>query len=209
MDDEKEIKGNEKIYFDLLQQLSRENLEKRATVKDLPIQPDGKILVESFARSYLVYHKGVTAVDSGPVLFQQKLAVVSYLLSDGAGYPAFDFVPFGHLGGFNIGRDQHYSKSLKQKILKKFSENYKLFAKAALEIGGIQKGNGTPGEHVWLFYAFPKLPIHLTFYERDEEFPADVHVLFDSRALDFLGLKRLGFLPGYFSDTLLGATSGI
>ncbi len=207
MDENKDLKGNEKIYFDLLQQLSKEDLEKIAAAKDLPVQSDGKVFVKSFARRYLVCHEGVTAFDAGPVSFQQKLAVVSYLLSDGAGEPAFEFVPFGHLGGFNIGRDQHAIKSIKQPIIEKYSDNYELFAKAALKIGGIQKESGTPGKYVWLFYAFPKLPINLTFYERDEEFPVDVQVLFDNKALDFMGLKCLGFLPGYFTSTLLGAAS--
>ena len=201
------IEGNEKIYSDLLQQLSKEDLDYKAAVKDVPVQSDGKILMESFARSYLISHEGVTACDAGPVSFQQKFGVVSYLLSDGAGELAFDFVPFGHLGGFNIGREQHAVKSLKEPILKKFGDNYKLFAQAALKIGGIEKENDNSGKHVWLFYAFPKLPIQLTFYEHDEEFPADVQVLFDNKALDFLGLKCLGFLPSYFTKTLLDASS--
>lgn len=45
----------------------------------------------------MVCHEGVTFFDAGPVSFQQKLAVVNYLLSDGAGEPAFEFVPFGTL----------------------------------------------------------------------------------------------------------------
>ena len=188
-------------------QLSREDLEKRAVLKDLSTQPDGRIIVASFARNYLVGGEGVTALDAGPVSFQQRLAAVSYLLSDGSGNPTLNFVPFGHLGGFNIGRDRHGDQSLKQPILKKFSDNYELFAEAALRIGGIQKEKDTFGKHIWLFHAFPKLPIQLTFYESDEEFPADVHVLFDSKALDFMGMKCLGFLPDYFTTTLLGAVS--
>lgn len=207
MDEKKDLKGNEKIYLDLLQQLSKEDLEKRASIKDLSVQSHGKVLVQSFAKRYLVCHEGVTADDVGPVSFQQKLAVVSYLLSDGAGEPAYEFVPFGHLGGFNIGRNQHAIKNLKQPIIEKFSDHYELFAKSALKIGGIQKESGTPGKYVWLFHAFPKLPINLTFYEHDEEFPADVQILFDNKALDFMGLKCLGFLPGYFTSTLLDAAS--
>ena len=207
MDENKDFKGNEKIYSDLLQQLSKEDLEKIAAAKDLPVQSDGKVLVKSFAWRYLVCHKGVTAFDAGPVSFQQKLAVVSYLLSDGAGEPAFEFVPFGHLGGFNIGRDQHAIKSIKQPIIEKFSDNYELFAKAAIKIGGIQQESGTPGKYIWLFHAFPKLPISLIFYERDKEFPADVQILFDNKALDFMGLRSLGFLPVYFTSTLFDAAS--
>ena len=207
MDQQTAIKGNEKIYSDLLRQLGREDLGKRAALKGLPVQPDGRIILESFARNYLVGSEGVTALDNGPVSFEQRLAAVSYLLSDGSGNPTFSFVPFGHLGGFNIGRDQHSDQSMKQPLLKKFGDNYALFAKAALKIGGSREEKDTFGKHIWLFHAFPKLPIRLTFYESDEEFPADVHVLFDSKALDFMGLKCLGFLPGYFTATLLGAVS--
>lgn len=207
MDENKDLKGNEKIYSDLLERLSREDTEKKASAKDLPVQSDGTVLVKSFAREYLVSHEGVVAVDAGPVSFQQKLAVVSYLLSEGKGEPGLEFVPFGHLGGFNIGRDQHAIKNIKQPILEKFSDNYDYFTKAALKIGGLQKESDASSKYIWLFHAFSKLPITLIFYERDEEFPADVQVLFDSKALDFMGLKCLGFLPGYFTSTLLEAAS--
>lgn len=62
-------------------------------------------------------------------------------------------------------------------------------------------------EYEWMFYAFAQLPISLIYYERDEEFPTDVQVLFDKKALDFIGLKCLGFLPDYFVSTLLQAAS--
>lgn len=199
--------GSEKIYLDLLESLQTAGVGKRAAVKELSVQPDGKVLVESFARGYQIGPEGVSAADAESVSFEQKLAVVSYLLSDGAGEPAFDFVPFGHLGGYNIGRDQFALKGLKRPILKAFGENYERFANAALKMGGIEKDNDDSGKHVWMFHAFPQLPIQLTFHEGDEEFPADVQVMFDKKALDFMGLKCLGFLPGYFTSTLLNAAS--
>ena len=207
MVENKDCRGHEKIYYDMLQQLVREGLEKKAALKDLLVQSDGKVLVKSFARTYLVCHEGVSAFDGGPVLFQQRLAIVGYLLSDGVGEPSFEFVPFGHLGGFNIGRDQHIIKRLKKPIIDKFGDNHEILAKAALKIGGIQKESDTFGKHAWLFHALPKLLINLTFYDRDEEFPADVQVLFDKKALDFMVLKCLGFLPDYFTSTLLEAAS--
>ena len=207
MDTDNTPRGNEKIYADLLQQLGSEDLGKKAAIKDLPVQSDGSVVVASFARDYRVSGQGVTAMDEGPVSFEQKLAVVSYLLSDGTGEPARTFVPFGSLGGFNIGRDHHALKNLNQPIIEKFGDNFERLAKAALKIGGIQKESSEAGKHGWLFHAFPKLPISLTYYEGDEDFPADVQVLFDQKALVFLGLSCLGFLPGYFTTTLLEAAS--
>jgi hypothetical protein len=44
-----------------------------------------------------VSQDGITANDGNTISFKQKLAVISYLLSEYAGPPAFDFVPFGTL----------------------------------------------------------------------------------------------------------------
>lgn len=209
MDQNGALKGHEQIYCGLLQQLGREDLKKRAAIKDLPLQADGKVVVTSFARNYLVSDDGVSVFDSEPLSFQQKLAVVSYLLSSGAGEPALEFVNFEQLGGLNIGRERHADKGLKQPILAKFGENYELFAKAARKIGGVPKHSDTAGTNLWLFHAFPKLPISVTYYEADEEFSADVRVLFDAKALDFIGLRCLGFLPGYFTGTLLEAAADL
>jgi hypothetical protein len=209
MDKKTDLTGEKKIYQGLLQQLNNVDLKKTATCKDLLLQPNGEVVVKSFARSYLVSQENVTVSNKESISVKQKLAVVSYFLSESNGPPAFDFIPFGHLGGFNIGREQHANKSIKQPLLNKFGDDYELFTKAALKIGGTQKDSDTLDKHVWLFHAFPNLLIQIIFYERDEEFPADIQVLFDSKALDYFGMKCLGFLPGYFTSTLIDAATGL
>lgn len=196
-----EDNAHEKIYADLLSCLKNIDLIKVANEKNLQVK-DEKILLPSFARLYQISHHGVSAIDKKPVTFLQKLAVVSYVLSDGKGYAAYEFVPFSELGGYNIGREQHAIKAIKKRILNKFGNNYRLFEKASWKIGGLKKKE-SQDKHVWLYYAFPNVPILASFYEADEEFPADVQVLFDIRSLDFLGLKCLGFLPDYFVTSLI------
>lgn len=207
MNEKLSIIGEERIYLDLLQQLDKVDLKKTAVRKDLPYKPNGEVMIESFARSYLVGQHGVTVGDGRSISNKQKLAVLSYFLSESAGLPTFDFVPFGHLGGFNIGREQHADKSVKQPLLKRFGDDYELFTQAALKIGGKQQESTSGDRHVWLFQAFPNLLIQVVFYERDEEFPAEIQVLFDSKALDYFGMKCLGFLPGYFTRALIDASS--
>lgn len=207
MEDKTIIGGEEKIISDLLQQLKLLDLQRLASNKDLSIQSDGKVLLESLGRTYLVEQHGVTGTDGASVSSKQQLAVISYVLSEATGPPAFDYIPFSHLGGFNIGREQHFTKNVKQPLLDTFSDDYDLFAQAALKIGGIIKESDPTGKHVWLFHVFPNLLIQLIYYESDEDFSADVQILFDSRALDLLGMKCLGFLPGYFSSSLLKAAA--
>ncbi len=201
------ISGEEKIYRELLEQLGNVDLKQTAAHKDLPLQANGEVVIKSFARNYLVRNEGISVSDEKSISLKQKLAVISYLLSESTGSPAFDFVPFGHLGGFNIGREQHADKNIKQPLLKKFGDDYELFAGAALQIGGSRQESDSTDKYVWLFQAFANLLIQVTFYERDEEFPADIQVLFDSKALDYFGMKCLGFLPGYFTGTLMDAAS--
>lgn len=207
MHEEPNISGEEKIYQTLLQQLGNTDLKKTAARKDLPLQENGDIVVKSLTRNYLVSEKGVAVNDGVLVSTKQKMAVVSYFLSESTGEPSFDFISFGHLGGFNIGRERHANKSIKLPLVKRFGDDYELFAQAALKIGGVPQEGTDPGKNVWLFHLFPNLLIQVIFYECDEEFPADIHVLFDSKALDYFGMKCLGFLPGYFTGALIEAAS--
>lgn len=204
MNDDHNISGEEKIYLELLHQLGAVNLKATAAEKALSLQENGEVLVRSFGRNYFIGQKDITVDDGGLLSLKQKLAVLSYFLSESTGAPANDYVPFGHLGGFNIGREKHAEKSIKQPLLKNFGDDYELFSRNALKIGGTQQ-EGSSGKHLWLFYAFFNLPIQVIFYENDEEFPADIQVLFDSKALDYFGTKCLGFLPGYFTTTLIDA----
>ncbi|MFT5701621.1 MAG: hypothetical protein ACI8ZB_004516 [Desulforhopalus sp.] len=209
MSEKLNISGEGKIILDLLKELNNVDLKKTATHKNLPLEANGEVVIESFSRCYLVSQDGVSVTDGRSISSKQKVAVLSYILSESTGAPAYDFVPFSHLGGFNIGREQHVGKSIKQPLLNTFGDEYELFAKAALKIGGIQTDGDTPDKHVWLFKAFPNIPIQVIFYGRDEEFPADVQVLFDNKALDYFGTKCLGLLPGYFTCTLIDAASDL
>ncbi len=151
MDEQTTSSNEERIYLDLLEQLKTLDLKNIAATKNLPLLATGKVTVKSFARTYLISRDGITAADNNPVSFGQKMSVISFILSEYTGPPAFDFIPFSHLGGYNIGREKHMNKNAKQPILNTFSDNYDLFTKAALKIGGIEKENVSAGKHIWLF----------------------------------------------------------
>jgi len=50
--------------------------------------------------------------------------------------------------------------------------------------------------------ALPKLPLMFTFYDADEDFPAEAKVLYDAAALDFLDLECLAVLGGILVEEL-------
>ncbi|PLX42197.1 MAG: hypothetical protein C0609_10215 [Deltaproteobacteria bacterium] len=198
------VDANERIYEELFKRLKSSNLVELAERKGISLCSDDSLLITSFGQCYRVNDGGVAREDGAEAGFKERFAIVNYLLSDGSGEPSGELIPFSRLGGFNLGRQRHDDRSLKLPILAKFGENYPAFAAAAEAIGGVELESASREEHRWRFYAFAKLPITLTFYERDMEFPPDVNVLFDSRALDFIGLSCLGFLPDYFVTALVG-----
>ena len=46
----------------------------------------------------------------------------------------------------------------------------------------------------WVFEALPKIPMMLTFYEADDEFPAEARTFYDLTAPNFLDLECLAVL---------------
>jgi len=205
--EEQALAANERIYATLLSQLGASDLGELAARKELSLKSGGVVEVLSFGRLYHASQGGVVKADGGEAGFKERFAIVNYLLSEGSGEPSGEFIPFGSLGGFNIGRQRHEDRSLKGPILARFADDYPALAAAAESIGGVEERGDSSSEHRWRFSVFPQLPISLTFYERDMDFPPDATILFDSRALDFLGLSCLGFLPDYFTSTLLEAAA--
>ena len=56
-----------------------------------------------------------------------------------------------------------------------------------------------------VFHPLPKVPVLLLFWEADpeEDFPAQVHFLFDGNISDFLDLESLLFLVEQLADRLM------
>ena len=53
---------------------------------------------------------------------------------------------------------------------------------------------GVSTDAAFAFEALPHIPMMLTFYDADEEFPAEAKLFYDARALDFLDLECLAVL---------------
>lgn len=197
--------AHEKIYADLTEKLANADLPTLAVRKDLNPCADGKIEIPSLGERYLVGRGVVESAGGEPVAPKTGLAVVSYLLSAGTGEPSGEFVSLGRLGGFNVGRANHEERSLKGPLLQRFGDDVELLARAVPTLGGVEEEGSSPGQRSWRFDLFPKLPLRLIHHAADEDFPAEINVLFNSRALEFFGFECLGFLPGYFISALLGA----
>ena len=90
-------------------------------------------------------------------------------------------------------------------LARAFAANLEAFRKAGEALGGVPAPGG---DHAFILYAFPTIPIKYIFWDGDDEVPAAANVLFDANVTDFthpedvIGLGEYGAY--YLIDCLQG-----
>jgi hypothetical protein len=72
-------------------------------------------------------------------------------------------------------------------------------------LGDIEQQTSGSGKHVWRLFALPKILAEIIFYETDDEFPADIQIMFDKTAPRFLDFECLAFMTGAMINALIYA----
>lgn len=182
------------------------DLASQAPRLGLSLAEDGRIPIKFFGREYLASNSDIVAADGRPAGLDHQSAIAHYLLSSGRGEPTGDFVPLGRLTGIAAtggGPSDH----LTEPLTREFGHRYDLFKSAALKIGGRHTGQAPSGAEAWLFRPLPKLPITVNFFDADDEFPAEVKVLFDTSAAKLVAYECLEILEIILVEELLGAAN--
>ena len=54
--------------------------------------------------------------------------------------------------------------------------------------------DNTTGDTAWIFFPFPEIPIKLAFWDKDEDFPAQVRVFARENATDYVHYEAVSFM---------------
>lgn len=98
------------------------------------------------------------------------------------------WVPNTALEGAGI-HNRNLPDPLLEPFAAKFSGKAGLLDEACRKLGGAKL---TRGDVSWQFQAFPQIGLQLIFWDEDEDFPAQVQVLFDKRVTDFVHFETTG-----------------
>ena len=71
--------------------------------------------------------------------------------------------------------------------------------RACIALGGVPEGRG---DAAFRLPVFPVLPVLLQFYDADDEFPAQVQLLWDERTLDYVFFETTFFIASHLLDRL-------
>lgn len=188
--------GYERIYQSLLPRLAECDIVEQA--KRLGFTPEGEDSARAvfLGRTFLITPQGVDAIDDdSPALINNRSLLIYYMLAEGGIEPRYAFLPIERMVGTIDGQGEEEELHMKNILLQESEGNYDIFAAAAEEMGGEYIGRLLGGE-CWQFMVLPKMPMRMVFFEADEEFPAELNILFDETAPYYLNFECSTFLAG-------------
>lgn len=195
----------EKVYDELVERLASAELEANAGALGLEWR-DGAASVVLYGRRYRVGAGGVAADDGGVALVAHRIVLAHYLMHGGRGEPSRRFVPYREIpGGCDFSRN--LSITVEGRIASFFTGKRAMLIQASEALGGTRTEPETSCDAAFVFEALSKVPIMFTFYDEDDDFPAEVKVFFDSLALRFLDLECLAVIGMLLASELEGAAS--
>ena len=196
------VTGYEKIYSTILPKLAECDLARNAPRLGAVASAEG-FRISFLGREYMITAGGVETTDGRPVDVNNRSVLIYYITSEGAGEPSYDFAPLSRLTGMIAGRNDLASGIMNSPLIREFRENYERFAAAMTKLGAEEIPAADSGKHVWRLSALPKILAQIVFYEADDEFPADIQIMFDKTAPRFLDFECLAFLSGCMIRALI------
>lgn len=199
------LNNREYYYKNQMAALAGADLPAQAPALGLAADAEGRVPVKFFERDYLATNQGVEAVGGHPTSNDHKSVIAHYLSNKGGGELSGEYVPIGRLTGMVSTSGANPSGDLTRPLTEKFGEAYETFAAAARQIGGRHEGHSPAGGEAWLFQPLPKFPVQIVFFEADDEFPAEVKVMFDSAVTKFVSYECLEMMEIVLVIELLAA----
>lgn len=182
----------EKVFQELLPRLASADIAGAARDLGLAMQ-DGAAVVPCFGRDFLVGKRGVTLADGQQAPLNHRIVMAYYIMHGGRGENAGRFAPYRELPG-----GQDFARALSQIVESRaaafFGGKLDKLKAAALALGAAPGEEYAPGDASFVVDALPKLPLLMSFYDADEDFPAEVKVFYDITAPNFLDLECLAVL---------------
>jgi hypothetical protein len=132
-----------------------------------------------------------------------SILVIRYLLTAGDEPLRNAWVPYRD---FRDGaRFASYIKAnIEDRLAKAFSGNAGLLRERILAVNGVMYRSESRPDVAAALYPFPKVPLLLIFWDKDDEFVSSLQFLFDRSAESYLDLEALAVLLEYTCQKLIG-----
>ena len=105
-----------------------------------------------------------------------------------------EFAPSSSLKGVVLTRMSAGSGFADHRIAKYFDANQQMLERACIALGGTPEGKGDLSYRIPVF---DFLPVRFSFWKSDEDFPAEVRMLWDTNILSFMHFETIWYVAGH------------
>jgi hypothetical protein len=196
--------GYEKIYLTLLPKLAECDLAQNGPRLGGTLVRDA-VRMPFLGRDYIITNGGVEPEDGKSVDVNNLSVLIYYITSSGSGDFLYDFAMLNRLTGMIDGQNNLANDIMNRPLIRKFADNYGGFERAMRILGGVQIPASSSGKHIWQLRPLPKILSQIVFYEADDEFPAEIQIMFDKSAPKFLDFECLAFMTGAMIKAIIKA----
>jgi hypothetical protein len=169
---------------------------------------DGGVRVAFLGRYYIITEDGVAPEDGLPADVNSRSVLIYYITSKGSGDFLYDFALLHRLTGMPDGHATPHTAFMIDPLVSEFGGDVSGFARAMESLGGWEVPALGAGKRAWQLCPLPKILSQIVFYEADDEFPADIQIMFDRTAPRFLDFECLAVMTGAMTRAIIGAGRG-
>jgi hypothetical protein len=132
-----------------------------------------------------------------------SILVIRYLLTAGDEPLRNAWVPYRE---FKDGAQfaTYIKTNIEDRLAAHFAGRKALLQERIQHIGGVMYRSESRPDVAAALYPFPKVPLLIIFWDKDEEFDASVQLLFDRSAASYLDMEALAVLLEYTCQKLIG-----
>jgi hypothetical protein len=117
----------------------------------------------------------------------------------------YDFALLHRLTGMIDGQTNLAADWMSDPMIREFGTDPGKFARVMARLGGVEIPEQGSGKRVWQLRPLPRILSQIVFYEADDEFPADIQIMFDKTAPRFLDFECLAFMTGLMIRAIVDA----
>jgi hypothetical protein len=202
MKESDETGGYRKIYMELTRRLAQTDIAASAEMLGLGLNEACEANVPFLGKTFLVSPAGVWRSDGQ--MFSDNIGSVlcHYIMNGSRCRPGGRMVTFSELAGPLFKQGSYSQDALERPLIKRFQGRVEELQEAAASLGGRLAGEAGMGSVSLVIDMLPNIPLQVIFYDRDDEFPARVTLLYDQNATRFLEFEFLAVLVTLFVQGL-------
>ena len=189
-------------YQDHLAKLAEINLPERAQTLKLEMRSDS-IVIPFFGRQHFISKQGIIDFDGQAPTPAVATVLLNYTLRSTGIPPAnpekISFRDFNGAGPLVVS----FANNTNHLIASTFAGRLAALESACKGLGGQPVVDAVSTDLSVKFQALPGVPQYLSFNDRDDDFPAQSHLLFQRSAENYLNLKSLFVLGTYLAGHLI------